>query len=99
MPMIKEAEILGGTALRRFNIGAREIKPGTKLLAHEVRGIAPANRKALVEIGSLDVHRRSEDDENFMIHRGGAKYDVIQGRKINDEPLSKDDAEELLTQL
>jgi hypothetical protein len=93
---------IGGAIVRRgFNRGSTWLKVGTRLTADEVRAIPMVNRRALSVSGALDIYplapggMAAEDLDRYVIHRGRGEYDVIEGRRLNSEPLSKEKAEAL----
>lgn len=102
---ISEADIGGARVRRAFRRGDDTLRGGHMLSAAEVVAIAPANRRALIEAGFLEVYPRGpveslgvgSDAEQHIVHLGGGKYDVIKGVKLNEAPLTKDEAEELAT--
>ena len=67
--------------------------------ADDVRAIPVANRRALVDAGYIEVWPKPRADvaalERHVISRGGGRYDVYAGVKLNDHGLSKDEADEL----
>jgi len=98
---IEEADIGGARVRRLFRRGEETLRAGTMLSASEVIKFAPANRRALVEAGFIEVYPRGPVEsvgERHIVHMGGGKYDVIKGVKLNDSPLTKDEAEDLATQ-
>ena len=99
-------DAIGGAIVRRgftrfTTAGAQYLKAGTRLTADEVRSIPMVNRRALAVSGALDIYpvapvnAMPEDCERFVIHSGGGRYDVVAGRKLNDAPLTKQEAEAL----
>lgn len=101
---LPDADIGGAFVRRGFTRftadGGAWLKAGTKLTADEVRSIPMVNRRALSVSGALDIYpvgpvAQVEDFDRYVIHRGGGHYDVIAGRKLNDEPMTKADAEAL----
>jgi hypothetical protein len=104
---LPDADIGGAFVRRGFtrftkdsSPGGQYLKAGTKLSADEVRSIPMVNRRALSVSGALDIYPvapgvPAADFDRYVIHRGGGHYDVIAGRKLNDEPLTKADAEAL----
>lgn len=98
--MFPRLDDIGGAVVRRtFTFDTRRLKTGDKLTRDEVLGMPGANRNALIEKQYIDVLPRAAvdpDTERFVVNRGFGKFDVIEGRKINPEPLtSKDEAEAL----
>lgn len=84
---------------------------GTELTAEQVRTIPLSNRRALIDNGHIVVMPRAvldqtrpanaipveaaEPVERFHVHEGGGRWSVYEGRKLNENPLSKDEAEAL----
>jgi hypothetical protein len=98
---IAEADIGGARVRRVFRRGNESLFAGTILTAKEVCDFAPANRRALREAGFIEIFPRGPVEsvgERHIVHMGGGKYDVIKGVKLNDAPLTKDEAEEIATQ-
>jgi hypothetical protein len=96
---------IGGAVVRRtFTFDTRRLKTGDRLTRDEVIGMPGANRAALIEKQYIDVLPRASDQEvdvadpdveRHVVNRGFGKWDVIEGRKLNAEPLDKDEAEAL----
>lgn len=99
-----EIEQAGGAYVRRrFPMGARERVAGEILTAAELATIRPANLTALINTGKLETFpappagaSNDEPGQRFAVHLGFGKYDVIEGRKITDEPVTKEEAEALV---
>jgi hypothetical protein len=92
----------GFTRFTKDSPGGQYLKAGTKLTADEVRSIPMTNRRALAVSGALDIYPVApgqaappEDLDRFVIHAGGGRYDVVLGKKLNDAPLTKQEAEAL----
>lgn len=81
---------------------------GTMLDQEHLRMLPPANRNALIENRFIQVWPLMAKDgaaavarapvplvphERHVISRGFGKFDVIEGRKLNADPLTKDQAE------
>jgi hypothetical protein len=102
---IEEADIGGARVRRIFRNGDQMLRAGTMLSADQVLSIPPANRRALAEAGFIELYPRpiiesvgiGSNAERHIVHMGGGKYDVIAGIKLNDGPLTKDEAEDLAT--
>lgn len=91
----REAEFGGGYVRLAFNgqDGAR-LKVGTHLSADEIR--AMRNHRSLIRSEYIAVYPIGEaTSERHVVHLGRGAFDVIAGCKLNDEPLSKDEAERL----
>lgn len=97
-----EIEQAGGAYVRRrFIFGERDMIAGDQLTAEEVVSIPRANLMALINTGKIELWPGAPDGaqtfvaERFACNRGFGKWDVIEGRKLNDAPLTKDEAEAL----
>ena len=93
-------QIGGAYVRRRFTMGERDLVGGVDVLtAEELAAIPPANLTALINTGKLETFPAppagSAPSARFAVHLGFGKYDVIEGRKITDEPLTKEEAEAL----
>lgn len=98
--MFPRLDDIGGAIVRRtFTFDTRRLKTGDRLTREEVLGMPGANRNALMEKQYIDVLPRAAIDPDagrFVVNRGFGKFDVIEGRKLNAEPLAtKDEAEAL----
>lgn len=99
-----EIEQAGGAYVRRrFPMGTRELVAGDVLSAADLATIRPANLTALINTGKLETFpaapasgANDEPGQRFAVHLGFGKYDVIEGRKITDEPITKEEAEALV---
>lgn len=96
---IHESQIGGGKVRRMFSKGSVKLRPGTVLTGDEVRSIRALNRTALIEKGYLDiwpvVDVPAEGTARFIRPLGFGRYDVIEGRKLNDEALDKEAAHKM----
>ncbi len=97
---LKENDIGGGIVRTAFRMGARYLIANTKLTAQEVMSINPANRMSLIDKGYLAVWPKIDaapaaKGERFTVHTGGGRYDVIEGRRLNEDSLSKEEAHAL----
>ncbi len=95
---------IGGAVVRRpFSFHGKVILAGTLLSEADIRSIPVSNRNALRDNSYIQLYPKAPDNAYkpagktsvFVVHRGGGAYDVIEGVKINEEPLSKSDAEAL----
>ncbi len=90
-------EIGGGVARRPFVIGAGYIRAGTELTLEQLKKMPAQNRTALIESGHIAVYpRASEFTERFMVSLGGGKFNIVEGRVINEEPMTRDEAQAFL---
>lgn len=104
---ISEQDIGGGRVRRTFTSGVdaeggpNYLRPGSHLTGDEVRAIQRPNRRALVDAGYLEVYPRSNSSieglptERFIVAAGKNSFDVIEGCKLNDTPLSRSQADEM----
>lgn len=98
---IAEQDIGGARVRRLFRRGDEALVAGRMLSAAEVLAFAPANRRALREAGFIEIFPRGPIEsvgERHIVRLGNGKYDVIQGVRLNAQPLSKEEAEDLVTQ-
>jgi hypothetical protein len=92
---------IGGARVRRtFTSGSKQLKAGENLSRDDVLKMNLPNRRALADSGYLELYPRApqvEGIERIIVGTGTGKdrYNVIEGRVINDVPLSRDDAEKL----
>lgn len=95
--MIDGQLVGGGYVRRRFYSPSQnhEFLPGEAVTGDQLRGFR--NLTALVEGHYVDVYPAAPKGERFLVSVGKGLFDVVEGRRLNDLPLSKDDAEELLT--
>jgi hypothetical protein len=79
-------------------MGDRYLMAGTVLTGDEVRAIRPTNRSSLIDKNFIAVW--PVDASQFagppavrhVVPRGFGRYDVVEGRKLNDEWLDKEAA-------
>jgi hypothetical protein len=90
------SEIGGGVVRRRFTMNGETLPVGTHLTAAQIASIA--NGRSLIRIGHIHTYPRipgsaaEQSGNRFVVNLGFGKFDVIEGRKLNDEPMTKDDA-------
>ena len=100
--IVREEDIGGAQVVRRFNIGTDSVAPGTMLTRDQVLAFPVNNRQSLIDNRYIAIYPPSpipEGGELMIYSRGFGKFDVVQGRKVNDEPLSKEEAEALVAQM
>lgn len=97
-------DIGGAVVLKAFRgTGGEMVLAGTRLTEEHVRAMPRANRESLVDNHRLHILSKSQasvaseprDTHAFVVHLGAGKYNVIEGVKINDEPITKEEAEAL----
>lgn len=86
-----EIDSAGGAYVRRrFELGGREVTAGDVLSAEEVGAIPRANLHSLVNLRLIELFPRApmpEGTERFVVKNGNS-YNIVEGRVINDEPLT-----------
>jgi len=106
MPLEIAEHDIGGARIRMgFTRGNVRMKAGEHLSADEVRSIPLANRRALSSAGYIEVYpTRTEvvrreaapaPDDRFIVAVGKGQFNVIEGHRLNDEPLTREAAETL----
>jgi hypothetical protein len=100
MVLVKPQESDGGVVRRRFSAGGRQFMAGEELTAAQVNGFPVANRNALVSAGFLHLHPKKgagsgAPPERHVVNLGFGKFNVVQGTKLNEKPLTKEQAEKL----
>lgn len=87
----------GGVVRRRFSAGGKEFHGSHILTGDEVRAFR--NHREMIRNGMIDIWPAavggSGPTSRFIVGLGKDKYDVIEGRKLNDSPLSKAEASAL----
>lgn len=102
-------DIGGAIVRRRFTLGGREVTSGTVLTAGEIKAIPGSNRRALIDNHyfspfprAVKTHLEAQDSTEppifHLVNLGFGKWDVVEGKRINNRPLSKDEAESLIDQ-
>lgn len=92
----------GAIVNRRFTMGERQLERNARLTAEEVASIPRANLHSLINRGYLHPFPPPAEEtilpegERFLVRRADLKYDVVQGVRVNSEPLAKAEAEALL---
>jgi len=94
---MREEEIGGALVCRPFQRGKAWLKGGDELSGDEVRAIPIANRRALIDSHFLElfpvpshfVPPAPPPGDRFIVRRAHDSYDVIEGRRLNDEPLTE----------
>lgn len=102
-----EIATAGGAYVRRtFTLGKREMRSGDRLTAEQLAAIPIANRRALLNVGKIELYPLAPAGalaaeglkgkiENFMIHVGKGEYIVVRGVKLTAKPVSREQADEL----
>lgn len=101
---ISDERIGGARVTRRFTLGGEAMMAGHIFTGDQVRAIPAANRRALIDSSYLEVWPLAagagdaESDsgkppERHAVHTGGGRYFVFEGRPLNEEPLTREQAE------
>lgn len=95
---MKDADIGGARVRRTFTRGEQQLKMGDMLTAEEVLAIPIANRRALTDSNFIELYPKAPGSggDRMMVGVGKDEFNVIEGRVLNDEPLSRKEAEKLL---
>ena len=90
----------GGVVRTAFRMGTQWVKSGTRLTADQIMSMNSRNRMALIERGCIAVWPKGGDEpiskgKRYAIHVGGGRYDVIEGRRLNEASLTREEAQTL----
>lgn len=94
---MRDQDIGGARVRRTFTLNSKQMKMGDQLTAEEVLAIRIPNRRALTDSNFIELYPKANalPGERFVVGIGGDKFNVIEGRVINDAPLHKKEAEKL----
>ena len=103
MPLEIAEHDIGGARIRMgFSRGNVRMKAGEYLTADEVRSIPLPNRRALASAGFIEVYpvrtetvRREIKQDRFIVSVGKGQFNVIEGHRLNEQPLDREAAEKL----
>jgi len=88
----------GGRVTRRFETGGRTFKPGEEISREKILAIPIANRNALINAGFIEIFPVSAvGGERFLVPMGKGLFHVVEGRRLSSEPLTKEQADALLS--
>lgn len=104
MTLIRDEHIGGGTVTRGFTSNGEWVRPGTRLTREELLKLPRTNLQALVDTDKVHLFPPAPGQidgmgEMHLVSRGFGKFDVFQGRRVNEEPLSKEEAEALMAKI
>lgn len=97
--MIRSESIGGGIVRRQIMAGDRVINAGTALSGDEIRAFR--NHREMIRTGRIETWPADPraggpaGGQRFVVSIGFGKFDVIEGRKLNDAPLTKAEAAKL----
>src|SRR5258706_14951778 len=100
---IHHSQIGGGKVERPFSMGGKTLPRGTVLDRETVMSIRISNRGSLIDKGYLSVWPReavaqqvaqhaSEPQERHVVNCGFRRYNVVEGRRLNEQALDKESA-------
>lgn len=93
---IAESDIGGARVRMGFMRNGERLKAGTHLTAEEVIAIRLPNRRALIESNFLELYLKTPSGKRYIVGIGKDKYNVIEGRILNEEPLTRQQADKLV---
>ncbi len=99
---IHHTHIGGGKVERPFRMGDKTLPRGTVLTGDEVRSIRTSNRSSLIDRGYLaiwpmeavaqQVQHSLEPQERHVVNCGFGRYNVVEGRRLNEQALDRESA-------
>lgn len=94
---LTDDQIGKGVVHRGFTARGVYLRRGTELTREQVLDINPVNRQAMIDKSFLHVFPRAEIQEpepmdRHVVSLGFGKFDVVEGVKLNDAPLTKEAA-------
>ncbi len=100
---IHHSQIGGGKVERPFRMGEKSLPRGTVLSREQMLSIRTSNRSSLIDKGYLSVWPKeaiaqqvaqhvSEPQERHVVNCGFGRYNVVEGRKLNEQALDKESA-------
>lgn len=99
MLRLKDNDIGGAIIRRTFTSGGQRTTPGQKLSREEVLSMRPVNRNSLVNKGYMDLYPNdaivsapSSKLQRFPVSVGFGKFIVIEGARLTDEAVSREQA-------
>lgn len=95
---ISDKDIGGARVARTFTMNGQQLKRFSELTSEQVLSIGLANRRALIDSNFIEVYPKSSPTggERFIVSVGKGQFNVIEGRVINDGPLTREEADKLL---
>lgn len=99
MRTVKAEDIGGAQVQRPFSMGGQRTFVGQELSREQVLSMPANNRNAMIDSGMIVIRppkAAAEPAERFVVSRGFGKFDVIEGVKVNDRSLTKEEAEALV---
>ncbi len=107
--MLRTQDIGGGIVRRAFKTRRGDelvqLTNGTRLTAEEIQAMPASNRNALIDKRYIEVYPKDPDPapakaakgaKRFIVSHGFGRYSVVEGRALNSDHLSKEEAEAML---
>lgn len=94
-------DYVGAKVLRTCTIMGKRRLPGEILSSEELQSMSPANLRAFIGNNyAMPMFAGAETKatpkgKRYLVRRSDLRFDVVQGVLVNDEPLSKAEAEAL----
>lgn len=100
---LRVADMGGAVICRAFKFGESYVQRGMPDITREqLQRMPAANLNALIDKGFLSPYpmrpageRSTEGMDRHVVSLGFGRFDVVEGKKLNDEPLSKEAAHAL----
>jgi hypothetical protein len=102
MLAIADADVGGARIARGFTMNGEYLKRGgPDLTPEQYLSINLPNRRALVDSNYIEPYPKTPvgaapPGEKFLIRIGQDEYNVVEGRMINDHPLKRKEADQLM---
>ncbi|MGH6845795.1 MAG: hypothetical protein ACRECU_14000 [Methylocella sp.] len=98
--MISAPDIGAAVVRRTITVSGIKLPPGHKLSLDDCARMRPANywsmiKTRIIELCPEQSHGNTPHGERHIINIGFGRFSVIEGRKLNDTPLTKEDAQAL----
>jgi len=85
--------------LRPLFLDGRKAMPGEPIGRAEAARLPPGNRRALEANGKVRWFAEPEGEmRRWRVPAGSGRYDVVEGARLNDEPLSREAADALVAE-
>lgn len=94
--------IAGGRVVRTFRCGERQVFAGNMLSRDELLRMPAQNRNALIEKGFITIWPKEAETAGLSVGTVGGtrhvcalgfgRYDVVEGTKVNEAPLNREEA-------
>lgn len=85
----------GATVRRRIDRPTGALVAGDILSREDLMAMPVSNLRALIDNHTIEPWPWRPPGELHVVHIGRGLYDVFEGEKLTQEPLSKEDAEAL----